>query len=108
MSTAKSLRTLNINLKSTLFIYSSEEVIDCFVINLAPIRSQIEYICRNFWDTLAISLRSSILEDISVLHEYIASSLNVLQHIPSDEQGIVQASVKYEKIVNKLPEVNFF
>lgn len=86
-------------------IQNSEERIDCFVVNVAPVRSHIEYIARSFWETLSITLRSSILEDNSTLHEYITTALNVLQHIPSDETGIISASFKYEKIVEDLPRV---
>lgn len=86
-------------------ICSSEERIDCFVVNVAPVRSHIEYIARSFWETLSISLRSSILDDNSILHEYITMALNILQHIPSDETGIISASFKYEKIVEDLPRV---
>ena len=75
------------------------------MVNVAPVRSHIEYIARSFWETLSISLRSSILEENSTLHEYITTSLNVLQHIPSDENGIISASFKYEKIVEDLPRV---
>lgn len=74
--------------------------------NVAPVRSHIEYIARSFWETLSISLRSSILEDNSTLHEYITTALNVLQHIPNDETGIISASFKYEKIVEELPRVS--
>jgi dynein heavy chain 2, cytosolic len=86
-------------------IQKSEEKIDCFVVNVAPVRSHIEFIARSFWETLSVSLRSSILEDNSTLHEYISSSLNLLQHIPSDDTGIISASFKYEKIVQDLPRM---
>lgn len=52
-----------------------------------------------------MSLRSSILEDNSKLHEYITTSLNVLQHIPSDDNGMISASFKYERIVEELPRM---
>ena len=90
------------------YLFSSEERIDCFVVNVTPVRSHIEYIARSFWETLSISLRSSILEDNSTLHEYITTALNVLQHIPNDESGIISASFKYEKIVEDLPRVRIF
>lgn len=45
------------------------------------------------------------MEDNSTLHEYITTALNVLQHIPNDENGIISASFKYEKIVEDLPRV---
>lgn len=89
-----------------LYTHRSEERIDCFVVNVAPVRSHIEFIARSFWETLSVSLRSSILEDNSVLHEYITTALNVLQHIPSDDDtGIISASFKYEKIVQDLPRM---
>lgn len=78
------------------------------MVNVAPVRSHIEYIARSFWETLSISLRSSILEDNSMLHEYITQALNVLQHIPNDETGIISASFKYERIVEDLPRVRKF
>ena len=84
--------------------YSSEQRIDCFVINLSPIRSHIEYIGRHLWETLAFSLRSSILDDISLLHDFTTSSLNVLQHIPNDEAGILSASLEYEKITSNFSD----
>lgn len=40
-----------------------------------------------------------------MLHEYITQALNVLQHIPNDETGIISASFKYERIVEDLPRV---
>lgn len=40
-----------------------------------------------------------------MLHEYITTSLNVLQHIPSDDTGIISASFKYERIVQELPRM---
>lgn len=87
------------------FFHRSEERIDCFVVNVSPIRSHIEFIARNFWETLSTTLRSSILEDSSILHEYITTALSVLQHIPSDDVGIIGASFKYEKILQDLPRM---
>lgn len=58
-----------------------------------------------FWESLSINLRSTILEENSILHEYITTALNVLQHIPNDDVGIIGASFKYEKIVRDLPRM---
>lgn len=52
-----------------------------------------------------MSLRSSILEDNSIVHEFITKSLSVLQHIPNDETSIISTSLKYQKIVEDLPWV---
>lgn len=73
--------------------------------SVAPVRSHIEFIARSFWETLSVSLRSSILEDSSILHEYITTALNVLQHIPNDDNGIISAGFKYERIVQEQPRM---
>lgn len=92
-----------------MFILSrTEERLDCFVINLSPLRSDIEFISRRYWEALVYSLRSSILEDVSVLQEYLTNALQVLQHIPLDEKGIIETSAKYEKIVADFPKVGPF
>lgn len=98
--TLQTLPKIIFNLK-----FRSEERIDCFVVNVGPVRSHIEFIARSFWETLSVSLRSSILEDNAILHEYITTALNVLQHIPSDDNGIISASFKYEKIVQDMPRM---
>lgn len=86
-------------------IQKSEEKIDCFVVNVGPIRSQIEFLARNYWEILSFTLRSSILEDGSFLHEYISTSLQILQHIPTEEAELISASFKYDKILNDLPKM---
>lgn len=68
-------------------------------------RSDIEFISRRYWEALVHSLRASILEDVSILQEYLSDSLQVLQHVPLDEKGIVDTSAKYENIVVQVPKV---
>lgn len=88
------------------FIFRRHEIrIDCFVINLTPLRSDIESISRKYWETLANSLRISILNDISVLQDFLQTSLQVLQNVPFDEVGIAEAGAKYERIISELPKV---
>lgn len=86
-------------------IQNSEERIDCIVINLSPLRSDIEFISRRYWEALTNSLRSSILDDISTLEDFLKTSLQVLQNIPMDENGISEAGAKYEKITSELPKM---
>lgn len=89
----------------TLLPFSTEHRLDCFVINLLPLRSDIEFISRKYWDTLANSLRVAILADISVLQDFLHTSLQVLQNVPMDETGIAEAGAKYERIMADLPKV---
>ncbi|XP_055594856.1 cytoplasmic dynein 2 heavy chain 1 [Uranotaenia lowii] len=84
-------------------IQQSEKEIDCLIVNFAPLCSDIEALTRRYWEALANSLRTSILDNISVLQEYLSYSFQVLQNIPQDELGIAESSAKYEKIVSELP-----
>ncbi|XP_021709178.1 cytoplasmic dynein 2 heavy chain 1 [Aedes aegypti] len=86
-------------------IQTSEKEIDCLIVNYAPLCSDIDAISRRYWEALANSLRTSILDNISVLQEYLAYSFQVLQNIPQDELGISESSAKYEKIVSDLPKM---
>ncbi|XP_058460067.1 cytoplasmic dynein 2 heavy chain 1 [Malaya genurostris] len=86
-------------------IQQSEKEIDCLIVNYAPLCSDIDGISRRYWESLANSLRTSILDSISTLQEYLTYSFQVLQNIPQDEWGISESSAKYEKIVSDLPRM---
>ncbi|XP_058827016.1 cytoplasmic dynein 2 heavy chain 1-like [Topomyia yanbarensis] len=86
-------------------IQQSEKEIDCLIVNYAPLCSDIDGVSRRYWESLANSLRTSILDNISTLQEYLAYSFQVLQNIPQDEWGISESSAKYEKIVSDLPRM---
>lgn len=85
--------------------HRNEDRLDCFVIDLLPLRSDIEFIGRKYWETLVNTLRASILKDISVLQDFLHSSLQVLQNVILDETGIAEAGAKYERILIDLPKV---
>lgn len=88
------------------FISRTESRIDCFVINTSPLRSDIEFISRKYWETLTYSLRSSILKDMTQLQDFLNTSTQVLQSVAvMEEQYIDDASTKYEQIVNDLVAV---
>uniref|UniRef100_A0A182JQU2 Cytoplasmic dynein 2 heavy chain 1 n=1 Tax=Anopheles christyi TaxID=43041 RepID=A0A182JQU2_9DIPT len=87
-------------------IQEREKEIDCLVINYAPLCSDIEALSRRYWEALASSLRTSILDSIAEIQEYLAYSFNVLQNIPQDELGIAESSAKYEKIIHDLPKMS--
>ena len=74
---------------------------------MSPLRSDIEFISRKYWETLSNSLRVSILNDVSVLQDFLNTSLQVLQNVPLDEAGIAEAGAKYERIMTELPKVIF-
>ena len=88
---------------------STESRIDCFVINTSPIRSDIEFISRKYWETLTYSLRSSILKDLTTLQDFLNRSSQVLQTVTvTDEQYIEESALKCEQIVGELTSVRAF
>lgn len=89
-----------------IFGYRTESRIDCFVINTSPLRSDIEFISRKYWETLTYSLRSSILKDMTTLQDFLNTSSQVLQTVTvMEEQYIEDSALKCERIVNELSTV---
>ncbi|XP_067623203.1 cytoplasmic dynein 2 heavy chain 1-like [Eurosta solidaginis] len=86
-------------------IQNSEESIDCIIINTSTLRSEIELICRRYWEALTNSLRTSIVNDVSVIQEFLQNSLQFLNNVPMDETSITESSMKYEKMMSELPKV---
>ena len=70
-----------------------------------PLRSDIEHISRRYWEALANSLKASILNDITVIQEFLQNALQFLQNVPMDESSITESGMKYEKIMTELPKV---
>ncbi|XP_058067024.1 cytoplasmic dynein 2 heavy chain 1 [Anopheles bellator] len=86
-------------------IQEREKQIDCLVVNYGPLCSDIESLSRRYWEALASSLRTSILDAVAELQQYLAYAFGVLQNIPQDELGIAESSAKYERIVGDLPRM---
>uniref|UniRef100_A0A1I8P5Z9 Dynein heavy chain linker domain-containing protein n=1 Tax=Stomoxys calcitrans TaxID=35570 RepID=A0A1I8P5Z9_STOCA len=86
-------------------IQNNEEAIDCIVIDILPLRSDIEQISRRYWEALSHSLRQSILNDISVIQDFLQNALQFLENVPMDESSITESGMKYEKIMTELPKV---
>lgn len=88
-------------------IPSTESRVDCFVINTSPIRSDIEFISRKYWEVLTYSLRSSILKDVTTLQDFLNTSLQVLQTVPAMEESYIEeAGEKCQRIIADLPAVS--
>lgn len=85
---------------------SSESRIDCFVINTSPLRSDIEFISRKYWEILTYSLRSSILKDINELQDFLNTSLKVLQSVPIVDLDVDEAGGQYQRILSEIPNVS--
>lgn len=89
-----------------LFYFRTESRIDCFLINTSPLRSDIEFISRKYWETLTYSLRSSILKDMTKLQDFLNTSTQALQSVTvMEEQYIDDAATKCEQIIIDLSTV---
>lgn len=88
----------------SLFL-SSEESIDCIIINTSPLRSEIELISRRYWESLTNSLRAAIVNDVTVVQEFLQNSLQFLNNVPMEETSITESGMKYEKMMSELPKV---
>lgn len=77
------------------------------MINTSPIRSDIEFISRKYWETLTYSLRSSILKDLTTLQDFLNRSSQVLQSVTvMEEQYIEESALKCEQIIGEVPTVH--
>lgn len=85
--------------------FSEEESIDCIVIDILSLRSDIENISRRYWESLTNSLRASILNDITTIQEFLQNAVQFLQNVPMDETSVFTSGIKYEKIRTELPKV---
>lgn len=86
-------------------IQSVEERIQCFVIDINPLKADIEFLSRRFWDALTNSLRSSIIDNVTVLDDFVRPSLQTLQSVTNDSAGIAECSAKYERIKTEMPRM---
>lgn len=89
-------------------IPSIESRINCFVINTSPIRSDIEFISRKYWEVLAYSLRASIHRDVADLQSYLNTSFQFLETSPLAGDIFSEETIeKTNKIVSDFPQVSF-
>lgn len=85
---------------------TTPERIECFVIDMQPLKMDVEFISRRFWEALANSLRASIVDHLSTLDEFVRAALNTLQTVSTTSGvGIAESSAKYEQIKMELPKM---
>lgn len=76
------------------------------MINTSPLRSDIEFISRKYWEVLTYSLRTSILKDVTELQDFLNTSSQVLQAPPlMEDVDLDEAGGQYERLMNELPHV---
>ncbi|XP_028896482.2 cytoplasmic dynein 2 heavy chain 1 [Zeugodacus cucurbitae] len=87
-------------------IQNSEESIDCIIINTSPLRSEIELISRRYWESLTNNLRTAIVNDVTMVQEFLQNSLQFLNNVPMEETSITESGMKYEKMMSELPKIS--
>uniref|UniRef100_A0A1B0AQ10 Dynein heavy chain, cytoplasmic n=1 Tax=Glossina palpalis gambiensis TaxID=67801 RepID=A0A1B0AQ10_9MUSC len=87
-------------------IQNTEESIDCIVIDILPLRCDIELLSRRYWEALSGSLKTSILADVSVIKEFLQSASQFVQNVAIDEASITESSIRYENIMTELPKIS--
>ena len=58
------------------------EKIDCFNINFAPVRTEIEMHNRKLWDSLVSNLHSSINNDVATIEMFTSNAIQTLKQQP--------------------------
>nr|XP_022905741.1 cytoplasmic dynein 2 heavy chain 1 [Onthophagus taurus] len=73
---------------------STEERVGCFIIGLSRLRNDFESHNRSYWDTLRVSLKDSIAQDVVKLQIYVDNSTTTLnkQLVTVEEIGEADAS----------------
>lgn len=84
---------------------ATPEHIECFVVDVQPLKMDIELILRRFWESLSNSLRASIVAHLSTLDEFVRSALTTLQMVGTSSFGVAESSAKYERIKVELPQM---
>lgn len=86
--------------------FSAELNVECFIVNTAAIRLELETHNRRYWDTMSALLYSSILFDIANLNKFIEESVNILQQQSSSTTKKMNSN--HMKIVDKSNEVKLY
>ncbi|XP_071452948.1 cytoplasmic dynein 2 heavy chain 1 [Hetaerina americana] len=83
----------------------NEEKIECFCVNVLPVRADIEVHNRRFWDLLASSLQAAILHDVATVEQFASGAIEVLQHSsPSLKlEDVNTASAHHAQILKEAP-----
>ena len=87
----------------TFCSFSDDEKIGCFIISLAPLYRELEYIHRRFWDALTSSLYVSIYNDCRTVDVFTENGTLLLQnHVDSDFD---EANSQFNELLRSTPEV---
>ncbi|KAI9564905.1 hypothetical protein GHT06_008646 [Daphnia sinensis] len=84
---------------------SDDERVGCFVISLAPLHREIEYIQRRYWDAITSSLYTSIHRDATAIDTFIANATLVLNVQFNDFEEVSQASSDFNGLLRTTPEM---
>ena len=81
----------------------TDEKINCISVSFAPVRTEIEMLNRRFWDTLAISLQRSIINDITTIEKFAVEAMETLRKQPQSVEEIGVANQKHKEYEKEAP-----
>lgn len=90
----------------SLYDFSKEERVGCFIVCLSSLRSDLESHNRSYWSQLVTSLQDSIAQDVVKLQQYVNTSTSSLTKQPLTMEQIGEAHASHNDIIKQLPEVN--
>lgn len=85
----------------------TEEKVECFIIGLSRLRSDLELYNRSYWDQLVVSLKESITNDVVKLQTYVDSSTAFFNKQPVTLEEVCNSGVFYDDIIKQSVEVSY-
>ena len=93
---------------SCCFYFLNRSVkIDCITVSTTPVKSNIDDLLAKLFDTLLISLRSSVVNQYNAIDGFASKSMDDLHHVPQTIEEMGEVNEKYQNIMNEKPKVSF-
>ena len=84
---------------------SGKEKIDCISVSFAPVRTEVEFLNRKYWDALEATLHRSIVKDIEGIEKFATSAMETLRRQPQTVEGIGEANQKHNEFDEQTPKM---
>uniref|UniRef100_A0A7M5UV62 Cytoplasmic dynein 2 heavy chain 1 n=1 Tax=Clytia hemisphaerica TaxID=252671 RepID=A0A7M5UV62_9CNID len=78
--------------------------IDCITVSTSPVKSSIDDLLAKLFDTLLISLRSSVVNEYNAIDSFSTKSMEDLNQVPQTIEEMGDVNEKYQKIMAEKPQ----
>lgn len=79
--------------------------IDCITVSTSPVKSTVDDLLAKLFDTLLISLRSSVVSEYNSIDSFAMKSMEDLNQVPQTIEEMGEVNEKYQKIMAEKPKV---